>query len=68
MHLSPELLKEVELALKSHRDSLETIVRQCTKKLSENIEGTIKTIAHIVDVRDPYTYGHQKRVADIREN
>lgn len=58
-------MKEVELALKSHRDSLETIVRQRTKKLSENIEGTIKTIAHIVDLRDPYTYGHQKRVADI---
>jgi PAS domain S-box-containing protein/putative nucleotidyltransferase with HDIG domain len=34
-------------------------------QLSKTIEGTIETIALIVEARDPYTAGHQKRVADI---
>jgi len=29
------------------------------------MEGTIHTIAAMVEVRDPYTAGHQKRVADL---
>jgi HD-GYP domain-containing protein (c-di-GMP phosphodiesterase class II) len=34
-------------------------------KLRKTIEETIVTVARIVDVRDPYTAGHQKRVASI---
>ena len=34
-------------------------------KLRNTVEGTIETIALIVEARDPYTSGHQKRVADI---
>ncbi|MGC2164584.1 MAG: HD domain-containing phosphohydrolase [Gallionella sp.] len=34
-------------------------------KLQENLEDTIKAIATIVEVRDPYTAGHQKRVAEL---
>ena len=34
-------------------------------KLRKTVEGTIETIALIVEARDPYTSGHQKRVADI---
>jgi len=34
-------------------------------KLRKTVEGTIETIALIVEARDPYTSGHQKRVAEI---
>jgi PAS domain S-box-containing protein len=34
-------------------------------KLQETIKGTIETIALIVEARDPYTAGHQKRVSDL---
>jgi putative nucleotidyltransferase with HDIG domain len=34
-------------------------------KLRETVEGTIATIALIVEARDPYTSGHQQRVANI---
>ena len=34
-------------------------------KLRKTVEGTIETIALIVEARDPYTSGHQKRVAGI---
>ena len=33
--------------------------------LRKTVEGTIYTIAATVEVRDPYTAGHQKRVADL---
>jgi len=35
------------------------------EKLQKTVVGTINTIALIVEARDPYTSGHQKRVADI---
>jgi putative nucleotidyltransferase with HDIG domain len=34
-------------------------------KLQKTVEGTVNTIALIVEARDPYTAGHQKRVAVI---
>lgn len=33
--------------------------------LKKNLEGSIQTIAAIVEARDPYTSGHQIRVADL---
>jgi PAS domain S-box-containing protein/putative nucleotidyltransferase with HDIG domain len=39
--------------------------KEATDKLRQTVEGTIKTIALIVEARDPYTSGHQKRVAEI---
>ncbi len=35
------------------------------QNLRKTVEGTIHTIAATVEVRDPYTAGHQKRVADL---
>jgi len=35
------------------------------QELRKAMEGTIHTIAAMVEVRDPYTAGHQKRVADL---
>jgi PAS domain S-box-containing protein len=34
-------------------------------KLQKTVVGTVNTIALIVEARDPYTSGHQKRVAEI---
>lgn len=36
-----------------------------SEKLKVALTGTIQAISKIVDVRDPYTAGHQKRVADL---
>jgi PAS domain S-box-containing protein/putative nucleotidyltransferase with HDIG domain len=36
-----------------------------TSKLQQTMSGIIQTIAMTVEMRDPYTYGHQKRVSDM---
>lgn len=40
-------------------------LRQQQKVLTEALEGTIHTVSMAVEVRDPYTGGHQRRVADL---
>ncbi|OGQ96047.1 MAG: hypothetical protein A2521_14210 [Deltaproteobacteria bacterium RIFOXYD12_FULL_57_12] len=35
------------------------------EKLQAALEGTVKVVASTVEVRDPYTAGHQKRVANL---
>ncbi len=35
------------------------------KNLRKAMEGTIQAIVHVVETRDPYTAGHQNRVADL---
>ncbi|MBQ0759015.1 MAG: PAS domain S-box protein [Zhongshania sp.] len=47
-----------------NRDELEISHAQ----LMASLEGTISTITKIVDARDPYTAGHQQRVADLASN
>ena len=34
-------------------------------QLQQSLEGTVRAIASIVELRDPYTAGHQTRVADL---
>jgi PAS domain S-box-containing protein/putative nucleotidyltransferase with HDIG domain len=34
-------------------------------KLQSTIEGAIVTMAHVVEIKDPYTAGHQNRVAQL---
>jgi putative nucleotidyltransferase with HDIG domain/PAS domain S-box-containing protein len=46
------------------RDSLKISHAQ----LKASLEGTISTITKIIDARDPYTSGHQQRVADLACN
>jgi putative nucleotidyltransferase with HDIG domain len=43
----------------------EKIHESTVKKLREILKGFVQTIAMTVEVRDPYTAGHQKRVANL---
>jgi len=49
--------QERDLALEQNRQQLE--------QLQTNLEETVRAIATIVEMRDPYTAGHQARVADL---
>ena len=40
-------------------------LEQSSRKLRLTLEGVIKAVAATVEQRDPYTAGHQKRVADL---
>ncbi len=60
------------LALKSMREqladrnvNLELMVREKTIELEKMLEATISTITRMAEIRDPYTSGHQERVADL---
>ena len=64
--------RELELTNKNYRDDLEKMVAERTtslqnimQQLRETIDGVIQTIALTVEMRDPYTAGHQKRVASL---
>jgi len=66
--------KETEEHIKRTLDVVEGEVRQRTKqlykslKLNEQIlESTIQAISKLVEIRDPYTAGHQQRVAFLAE-
>ncbi|MES9870723.1 MAG: HD domain-containing phosphohydrolase [Sedimenticola sp.] len=71
-----------QLELKRHRDHLEELVEEKTselKKAYKSLQGnsdrmrsvllrTIEAIALTLEKRDPYTAGHQQRVADLAQN
>ncbi|PKP57894.1 histidine kinase [Candidatus Atribacteria bacterium HGW-Atribacteria-1] len=47
------------------RKQAEEKLQQSYKKLQKTMEGTINTIAKIIETRDPYTAGHQQRVSKL---
>ena len=53
------------LRTRLERDSSAQKIRQQFLQLQNNLEDTIRAIASIVEIRDPYTAGHQRRVADL---
>lgn len=61
-HLS---LEEMRLQLKSHNVLLEKQVAQKTAQLREILNASIRSMALMVEIRDPYTAGHQQRVAQL---
>jgi response regulator RpfG family c-di-GMP phosphodiesterase len=42
-------------------------VQEAMRKLRKSIDGIIKTMSSMVEMRDPYTAGHQQRVADLAQ-
>ena len=62
-----ELLARVRthLELNRLRHHLEAQVEERTRKLKSNMLDFITTIASTVEMRDPYTAGHQRRVASL---
>jgi len=53
-----ELHSTVEMAIYKHRS---------TEKLLDSMEGTIDALATALEMRDPYTAGHQRRVGELAE-
>jgi PAS domain S-box-containing protein/putative nucleotidyltransferase with HDIG domain len=49
----------------TERKKNEGELRQALEKLGRTVDGTINTISLLAEVRDPYTAGHQKRVAQL---
>ena len=49
----------------SKRKEAELEIKQSTQRLIRAMEDTIQAMAMIVEMRDPYTAGHQRRVAQL---
>lgn len=54
------ILRNVKLS-----ESLYKELKQSSDKIKTNIEGTIHAMAMTVEMRDPYTAGHQRQVANL---
>jgi putative two-component system response regulator len=55
----------LEAESRTYRENLEQMVADRTAKLRRTLDEVILVIAHIVESRDPYTAGHQQRVAEV---
>ena len=57
--------KQLEIENEKYRDNLEKLVQERTAALQKAVNGTIDTIAHILEHKDPYTAGHTRRVGAL---
>ena len=64
--------RKLEIENRRHRNNLEKLVFERTEKLKNTmndlqkaIDGIIEAMGLTVEIRDPYTAGHQKRVAEV---
>ncbi|MDW7658807.1 MAG: response regulator [Bacillota bacterium] len=60
-----DVKKDLEEENRIHREQLEQLVRIRTSALMETINATITMISMIVEQRDPYTAGHQRKVGNL---
>jgi putative two-component system response regulator len=60
-----EKLLHTKHELKKLNDSLEERVREKTRSLEKTVNGIVAALATAVEMRDPYTAGHQLRVSQI---
>lgn len=49
----------------THRIEMEENLRKSYEKLQKTLDGAINTLASIIETKDPYTAGHQLRVAKL---
>jgi len=59
-----QLMKDLERSLAEQKQAEEEL-QHTLAKLREALGGIIQTVALMVETRDPYTAGHQRRVADL---
>lgn len=57
--------KRAEAELRQVHEGLEKMVQDRTRELGNAIEGIIQAMALTIESRDPYTSGHQRRVAKL---
>jgi putative two-component system response regulator len=57
--------RQLEIANRMYRQDLEKMVAERTSQLKKALDGIIQTIASIIEIRDPYTAGHQTGVARL---
>jgi len=55
-----DLSKDITVQRKSEEELL-----QSYQKLKKNMDATLETISMIIEVKDPYTAGHQQRVSEL---
>lgn len=55
----------VNLRVRSERDHAVAEQQHYLDRLHRGLAGTVQAIATMVEMRDPYTAGHQRRVADL---
>ena len=53
------------MELERRREQAEEDVRQGLLRLRSNLEETVNALASVVEQRDPYTAGHEERVAEL---
>jgi len=58
-------LKEMKSRLQDQNAELELVVQKKTIELKEMLEASIHSMALMAEIRDPYTAGHQQRVARL---
>ncbi len=58
-------LAQMKSQLQSQNALLEKMVEKKTVELQEMLHGSICSMAMMVEIRDPYTAGHQQRVAQL---
>jgi len=66
--------QKLEIENRRHRKNLEKLVLERTDKLKKTLndlqkamDGIIEAMGMTVEIRDPYTAGHQRRVAEIAQ-
>jgi putative nucleotidyltransferase with HDIG domain len=57
--------RQLEIANRVYKEDLERMIVERTSKLQQALDGIVRATALTVEMRDPYTAGHQKRVADL---
>ena len=58
-------LAQTKQALKKLNDNLEVRVKEKTKSLEKTLHGIVVALSKTVEMRDPYTSGHQLRVSQL---
>lgn len=58
-----DLHTAIEMAL--HKHKMEKLLREKEERLQKSLDGTINALSLTVEMRDPYTAGHQKRVTRL---